>query len=547
MLKIDKSKSYVLYVVLLFTTTLFLLNCTSNTPKNKNRSITFIGTADLQGIMEPYKQDYDVNGSKKEILGGGISKIASILKEAKRANPLGTFIISSGDDLMGRYFHTFKGEAIYSLMSQSTYELYAPGNHEFDKGSTIFANALEYGKFHTICSDLIVEDTVLEGKCLPYKILNKQGVKIGFFSLMTEDFSLITSAEDIKLKDTNLVMAQKMIKTLKNEKCDVIVAITHIGLEQDKALASKVKGIDVIFGGHSHQYTKELVRIDDTLIVNGGEQGAYVVKLNLALDNQLHIKKDEAIFELIPVIASTAEDKEVNSSLQAYKAQLPATTVLGNTTVEWDLTTDTLRESESNVADLISDLLQNKFSVDIVMNNAGAFRGKKVYPAGDITDTMLHEIDEFSNNVYIMDIEGKYLQQVLEHSAASYGRGGLMQVAGIYYTIDLSKQAQKIEKKNDGSWIVTQVGERVTQVSIQSKDGRLLPLEESKKYKVLSNAYLVNHAGDGYFWFGKYGTNQKNTYTTFYTIMAEYAEKYSPLNPKPLDGRLKITHKENSK
>jgi 5'-nucleotidase len=264
------------------------------------------------------------------------------------------------------------------------------------------------------------------------------------------------------------------------------------------------------------------------------------VKLDLPLDTQQHIKKNEAIFELIPIIDSTAEDKEVNTTLQTYKAQLPATIVLGNTTVEWDLTTNALRESESNVADLINDLLQEKFLVDIVMNNAGAFRGKKVYPPGDITDTMLHEIDEFSNNVYIMEIEGKYLRQILEHSAANYARGGLMQVAGIFYTIDLSKQAQKIEQKNDGTWIVTQAGNRVTQVNIKNKDGILLPLDESKKYKVLSNAYLVNHAGDGYFWFDKYGTNPKNTYTTFYTIMAEYVEKYTTLDPKPLDGRLKI-------
>jgi 5'-nucleotidase len=538
MIKINTNKPYALFIALFATASLLLLNCTSNASKNQPHSISIVGTADLQGIMEPFKSNYDAN--KKDMLSGGISKIASILKEAKKKNPLGTFIISSGDDLMGRYFHTFKGEAIYTLMSQSQYELYAPGNHEFDKGSNIFANSLDYAKFQTICSDLIVEDTVLEGKCLPYKIVNSQGAKIGFFSLMTEDFSLITSANDIRLKDTNLVMAQKMIKTLKDEKCDVIVAITHIGLEQDKALASKVKGIDVIFGGHSHQYTKELIRINDTIIVNGGEQGAYVVKLDLPLDAQQHIKKDEAIFELIPIIDSTTEDKEVNTTLQTYKAQLPATIVLGNTTVEWDLTTNALRESESNVADLINDLLQEKFLVDIVMNNAGAFRGKKVYPPGDITDTMLHEIDEFSNNVYIMEIEGKYLRQILEHSAANYARGGLMQVAGIFYTIDLSKQAQKIEQKNDGTWIVTQAGNRVTQVNIKNKDGILLPLDESKKYKVLSNAYLVNHAGDGYFWFDKYGTNPKNTYTTFYTIMAEYVEKYTTLDPKPLDGRLKI-------
>ena len=115
------------------------------------------------------------------------------------------------------------------------------------------------------------------------------------------------------------------------------------------------------------------------------------------------------------------------------------------------------------------------------MNNGGAFRGKKVYPPGDITDTMLHEIDEFSNNVYMMDMEGKYLRQVLEHSATLYAEGGLMQVSGLHYTIDLSKQAQVIKQNDDGSWIILQEGNRVTQINIEDTDGTLLPLEDNKE------------------------------------------------------------------
>ena len=334
-----------------------------------------------------------------------------------------------------------------------------------------------------------------------------------------------------------------MVDILKGEHCDIIVAITHIGLDRDKAVAQKVKGIDVIFGGHSHERTRQLVHVGDTLIVNAGEQGSYVVKLILPLDSQHHIRKDEAEYSLIPIIAPIVADSDIEKTLETYKAQLPATVVLGKTTVEWDLTTDTLRKGESNVADLINDLLRQKFSVDIVMNNAGAFRGKKVYPPGDITDTMLHEIDEFSNNAYIMNIKGKYLRQILEHSAASYGRGGLMQVSGIHYTINLSKQPQVIKyNDNNGSWSIEQVGERVSNIEIVLPDGTLKPIEDEKEYRLLSNAYLVLHAGDGYFWFKQYGTDPKNTYTTFYTIMAGYLEKHTVMDPKPVDGRLKILH-----
>jgi 5'-nucleotidase len=272
------------------------IGCTSDS-SNKQK-ITIVGTADIQGLMEPFIQTYEINGSKKEMLGSGISRIASLLEKAKDENPLGTFILSSGDDLMGRYFHTFKGEAIYSLMSQSGYSLYAPGNHEFDKGTEIFANALSYAKFETICSDLLISDTYLEGKCIPYKIINVKGAKIGFFSLMTEEFPLITTPGKVKLSATNLVSAQKMVNILKKAGCDVIVGITHIGLEQDKTIAKNIQGIDVIFGGHSHKATHSLVRVNETLIVNAGEEGSYVVRLDLPLDEQHRIDKSKVLYKL---------------------------------------------------------------------------------------------------------------------------------------------------------------------------------------------------------------------------------------------------------
>ena len=265
--------------MLLLSIGLLILGCGSSKSSTTSNTITLIGTSDLQGILEPSKQDYEINGTKVEILGGGISRIATILKQAKEENPQGTIIASNGDDLMGRYFHAFKGEAIYSLMSQIGYDLYAPGNHEFDKGPEVFAHALEYAKFEMICSDLLIDGTLLEGTCIPYKIMEMKGARIGFFSLMTEDLPLITSPGKVKLKAPNFQIAKEMVKTLQGEKCDIIIALTHVGLDQDKLVARNVAGIDVIFGGHSHRTLDKLARVNDTLIFNGGEQGLSLIHI----------------------------------------------------------------------------------------------------------------------------------------------------------------------------------------------------------------------------------------------------------------------------
>ena len=184
--------------------------------------------------------------------------------------------------------------------------------------------------------------------------------------------------------------------------------------------------------------------------------------------------------------------------------------------------------------------MREKFGVDIVVNNAGAFRGKTVYPAGPLTDVMLKEIDEFGNYAYSFKLKGWYLLEVLERSAASHGEGGWLHVSGLKYAVDLSKTAQVIEEAASGGWTVTTPGSRIKSVKVLAGDGSWAPLDPNTTYSMLSNSFIVKHAGDNYFWFKRYGQDVKNTYSTFYSIIAEAASNNEILNPSPPDGRIGI-------
>ncbi|CAA6813659.1 MAG: 2',3'-cyclic-nucleotide 2'-phosphodiesterase (EC / 5'-nucleotidase (EC [uncultured Sulfurovum sp.] len=178
--------------------------------------------------------------------------------------------------------------------------------------------------------------------------------------------------------------------------------------------------------------------------------------------------------------------------------------------------------------------MREKFKVDIVLNNAGAFRGKKIYPKGNITDEMLKAIDEFGNYAIRFKLKGKYLKPILERSASEYGEGGLLHASGLKYKIVLAKTTQKIENKK-----VTRKGERVEEVKVFI-NGKWINIEDEKTYSIASNAFIVEHEGDGYFWFKKYGSDFQNTFATFYSIMAETIEDKKILSPKDKDGRLEI-------
>ena len=502
-----------------------------------NKVITIAGTADLQGMMESSTQKFDLNGDgkKEKIKMGGMAYIATVYKQLKKENP-NTVIVSTGDDLMNKFFHTYKGKAILSLMSDAGYELYAFGNHEFDKGSKVLSAALDDTFFTPICSDLDVSASSLKGKCKPYILKEIDGVKVGFFSLMTEDLPLVTSERAVKIISDNVTTAKMMVKLLRDKGANVIIALSHIGYKQDRVLAKQVKGIDLIFGGHSHEYVKKIGRVNGTAIVNGGQQGTQIIKVDIPLNKDLKVLNREIKMTKIPVTDAFKADQKIEERVAKYQEGFPAAIVLGQTKTPWNLSSEEMRKSESSVADMINDLMREKFKVNVVLNNAGAFRGSKVYAEGNITDSMLKEIDEFGNYAYILKLKGKYFKEILERSAASYGEGGLMQVSGLKYRITLPKQVQQIKDRK-----VIKPGNRVDSIKVL-QERKWVDLDPKKEYSILSNSFIVNHEGDGYFWFKKYGTDMKNTYTSFYSIMAEVIDAQKVLTPKAKDGRIEIIH-----
>jgi len=510
-----------------------LLFCTALSSKN----ISIVGTADLQGMLESSVQKIDLDGDGKldKVEMGGISHLATLYKALKKENP-NTVIVSAGDDLMGRYFHVFKGKAILSMMSHAGYDLYAFGNHEFDKGSDVLAEALEGVGFTSLCSDLNVSKSALNGKCQAYEIREIDGVKVGFFSLIVEKFSNSTGEKKVTLLANNVTIAKRMVKGLKEKGATVIVLISHIGYKVDTALAKRVKGIDLIFGGHSHAYIKKIGRIHKTAIVNGGEQGSQVVKVDLPLDKNQKVIHSKVRMTKIPVTSQYIADEVVEKYLKGYQEKLPKSIVLGQTKRNWIMDSKVNRKGESEVANMINDLIREKYKVDIVLNNAGAFRGKKLYAKGDITNNMLKEIDEFGNYAYLLTLKGKYLKPILEKSASNYGHGGLLHPSGLKYTIELQKEKQLVKDEK-----ITKKGNRVKDIKILEK-GKWVDIDIKKEYTLAINSFIGREDGDGFFWFRKYGTDIQNTYATFYSIMSEEIDEKKELTPKEKDRRLIILY-----
>jgi len=119
------------------------------------KQLTIIGTGDLHGQLETNAKTITLAETTSKIkVVGGISRLASLIQQIKQETPTPVIVLSSGDDLMGKYFQQFNGEATYSLMNKAGYEILALGNHDFDRGVDVLAKALSRVNITPLCSDL---------------------------------------------------------------------------------------------------------------------------------------------------------------------------------------------------------------------------------------------------------------------------------------------------------------------------------------------------------------------------------------------------------
>ena len=200
-------------------------------------------------------------------------------------------------DLASGYYTLFKGEVEVGLMNEMHYDAVTIGNHEFDFGMDNMAKLFRMANFPIVCSNYDCTGTVLEGLVKPYITLKRNGIKIGLFALAPQLKGLVFdgNCEGITYIDP-AEAAQKYIDILrKQEKCDLVICISHLGWNVsgycDEQFLSQVEGCDLVLGGHTHTYMKELEYAPDKTgkmipVDQNGKHGVFVGKLVLNLEQK---------------------------------------------------------------------------------------------------------------------------------------------------------------------------------------------------------------------------------------------------------------------
>ena len=267
----------------------------SSANASKTKKITILHTNDVHSHIDPFGPDDGRNANK-----GGVARRASLVESIRKENP-NTLLLDAGDIFQGTpYFNYYGGELEFKLMSMLKYDLATIGNHDFDNGVDGLYAQLPHADFDFVSANYNFKNTVLDTHVKPYKIFNKDDVRIGVFGLGIELDGLVGK---IHFKETEYIypveIAQDMSRILKeDEQCDIVICLSHLGYFYKKTpdkisdllLARQTKDIDLIIGGHTHTFlpkpTIEKNSVGKNVLVNQvGCYGLYLGQIDFYLES----------------------------------------------------------------------------------------------------------------------------------------------------------------------------------------------------------------------------------------------------------------------
>jgi 5'-nucleotidase len=166
--------------------------------------------------------------------------------------------LNAGDEFQGTLFYTlYKGAAISSVLNQLGFDAMTLGNHEFDDGDDLLASFILNLTFPVISANIHTNNRKLSRGLVPYKIFNKgkyRGIDLAIVAVTTETTKTISRPGEGTTFEDPVAAVKRTVQYIKRFHRDVkrIVALTHIGYDQDIRLAQETTDISLIVGGHSH-------------------------------------------------------------------------------------------------------------------------------------------------------------------------------------------------------------------------------------------------------------------------------------------------------
>jgi 2',3'-cyclic-nucleotide 2'-phosphodiesterase (5'-nucleotidase family) len=285
----------------------YLLLMLSFSSLSEGKLIQIIHTNDLHSYFSGFN-----NGN------GGYAKVLTKIKELKeeaRSKGIEVLQLDAGDwgDGTSFYLSDNGDDSIRALELLGT-EVAAIGNHDFQLGPKNLAGQIKRTNVKTKFVAANIQSADLNGIVAPYVDVKKAGIPIRIIGLTTSESFFQYSVKPGRVLSP-ISIGEREAKKAKESGAGLVIALTHIGLFQDKYLARNSSNIDVIVGGHSHNNLFKLVRIrnreDKKIpIAQAWAHGLSIGSLILDVDENGGGAK-VIDYKLHPVTPAIVEDQEM--------------------------------------------------------------------------------------------------------------------------------------------------------------------------------------------------------------------------------------------
>lgn len=363
---------------------------------------------------------------------GGILRRKVVIDSIRAAEP-NTLLIDAGDAVQGSvYFTLFGGEVERKMMNLLGYDYQIMGNHELDNGTKALAAQWSQADATLLSTNYDLSATPLDSIVRPYDIREIGGRRIGLIAINIDPYGLVSPEKYKGIRYLDGIKAANATAwhLRHNEKCDLIIAVSHIGFRSgpgynDSDLARASEDIDIIIGGHSHTRispsspeSRAVNALGDTIMIaQAGSWGRELGVVTVEPDGVISSTLIPVNGRLDPLI--DADDEAVLAPYRQAADSILSIKV-ANSTARMERGTAPLVNLVSDLVGEIGSSMAGR-KVDLALMNRGGIRCDM--PKGTVTKGLLMQMLPFDNKVVLMEIKGSDLLDAFDVMASRGGDG----------------------------------------------------------------------------------------------------------------------------
>ena len=383
---------------------------------------------------------------------GGLARVATLRARLKAQHP-GLLTVLAGDYVSPSALGTAKvngerlaGRQMVAVLNVLGLDWATLGNHEFDIPEEAFRARVAESKFHLVSSN--VTDAhgapfpgIATQAIVPVKAEGRT-VRLGLLGLTID----ANKQPWVRYSDP-VASARAAVAQLK-DKCDAIVALTHLALSGDQEVAEQVPEIDLILGGHEHENWLIERGPRFTPIVKADANVRTVAVVTMKFPGLPRRSGEAAKAGVRPVVSARLEriDNRIREAprvaaevrkwtelgFNGFRADgFEPTAAVATSTEALDGRESAVRNHSTNLTDLIADAMRREAGTDVAFFNGGSIRIDDVLPPGPITQYDVIHVLPFGGAVVRATFTGALLAKVLQIGQQNAGTGGFLQYAGV--------------------------------------------------------------------------------------------------------------------